>query len=102
MPNFYLAFMVNAYLWLTIDSENYIFGKFDTFVKRISKIADMISTMEAFSGLKDARIEGLEALVFQYNSLVDEAKKKSYDVLDHRKQEVRHLCDVWCRYVMKM
>ena len=72
-----------------VDSENYIFGKFDTFVKRITKIADMISTMEAFAGLEDARIEGLETVVIQYKNLVDMAKKKNYDILDHRKQQVR-------------
>jgi len=83
-----------------VDSENYIFGKFDIFVKRITKIADMISTMEAFSGLKDARIEGLEAFVLQYNNIVDVAKKKSYDILDHRKQDVRYFCQISCRYVM--
>jgi len=77
-----------------INSENYIFGKFDTFAKRITKIVDMISTMEAFSGLKDARIEGLEALVLQYNNLVDATKKKNYNILDHRKQEVKYLCAV--------
>jgi len=79
-----------------VDSENYIFGKFDTFVKRITKIADMLSTMESFSGLEDARIEGLEATVLQYKSLVDMVKKKNYDILDHRKKEVRYSVDVWC------
>lgn len=72
-----------------INSENYIFGKFDTFVKRITKIADMISTMEAFAGLEDVRIEGLETIVLRYKNIVDITKKKHYDILDHRKQEVR-------------
>jgi len=49
----------------------------------------MISTMEAFSGLENARIEGLEAIVLQYNNIVDATKTKNYDILDHRKQEVR-------------
>jgi len=59
----------------------------------------MISTMEAFSGLKDTRIEGLEALVFQYNNLVAGAKKKSYDILDHRKQEVSK---IFVHYVVQI
>jgi len=63
-------------------------------VKRITKIADMISTIEAYSGLKDARIEGLEVLVLQYNNLVDAVKKKSYDILNYRKQEVRYFYSV--------
>lgn len=63
-------------------------------MKRITKIADMISTIEAYSGLKDARIEGLEVLVLQYNNLVDAVKKKSYDILNYRKQEVRYFYSV--------
>lgn len=31
-------------------SENYIFGKFDTFCRRLEKIRDMMNTIEAFSG----------------------------------------------------
>lgn len=71
-----------------IYSENYIFGKFDTFVKRLTNIADMISTMEAYAGVEDARIEGLEAIALRYRNYVDAAKKKNYDILGHRKQEV--------------
>jgi len=74
-----------------VDSENYIFGKFDTFVKRITKIADMTSTVEAFSGLEAVRIEGLETIVLQYKRLVNTTKKKNYDILDHRKHEVKRL-----------
>jgi len=72
-----------------INSENYIFGKFDTFVKRIRKIADMIAAMDAFAGLEDTRLEGLEPVILQYESLIDATKHKNYDVLDYRKQEVR-------------
>ena len=71
-----------------MNSENYIFGKFDTFVKRITKIADMITTMEAFGGLKDVKLEGLETVILQYENLVDVTKKKNYDILDYRRQEV--------------
>ncbi|XP_023932721.1 dynein heavy chain 5, axonemal [Lingula anatina] len=66
-------------------SENYIFGKFDTFCKRLEKIGDMVNTMENFAGLGDIRIEGIETLAVRYKTIVDSAKKKSYDILDHRK-----------------
>jgi len=75
---------------ILVNSENYIFGKFDTFVKRIRKIADMISTMDTFAGLEDSRIEGLETVILQYQSLVDATKNKNYDILDYRKQEVKN------------
>jgi len=54
----------------------------------------MITTMEAFAGLKDVKIEGLETVILQYENLVDVTKKKNYDILDYRKQEVNNFVDV--------
>ena len=39
-------------------SEMYIFGKFDTFERRLTKIIDMFDTIEMFSHLSETRIEG--------------------------------------------
>ncbi|CAH1798803.1 unnamed protein product, partial [Owenia fusiformis] len=66
-------------------SENYIFGKFDTFCQRLEKISDMVNTMEHFSGLGEVRIEGIETIAVRFKTIVDATKKKSYDILDHRK-----------------
>jgi dynein heavy chain len=74
---------------VTENSENYIFGKFDTFIKRLEKIADMARQMGAYSGLVEIRIDGIEQIAARYKKIVDTAKKRNYDVLDHRKQEVR-------------
>lgn len=84
------------------DSENYIFGKFDTFTRRLSKIADMINTMNAYAGLEDIRIEGIELIAVRYKNLVESAKKKNYDVLDHRKLEVSisYYESVWCEIAL--
>jgi len=68
-------------------SENYIFGKFDTFCKRLEKIVDMINTIEAYSGLGNVRIEGIEPIAVRYKTIVEATKKKNYDILDHRKSE---------------
>jgi len=54
----------------------------------------MISTMDAFAGLDDVRIEGLETVILQYESLVDATKMKNYDILDYRKQQVRDFVDI--------
>ena len=43
-------------------SENYIFGKFDTFCVRLKHLADMVSIMKSLSGLKDIKMEGIDAL----------------------------------------
>ena len=71
-------------------SENYIFGKFDTFCKRLERIADMINTIEMFAGLGDVKIEGIEVIAVKYKNICEQAKKKNYDILDHRKAEVNH------------
>ena len=71
------------------SSENYIFGKFDTFCKRLDRIVDVLDTIESLSGLQNIRVEGLEPIVVKYRSVVDAIKKKSYDLLDHRKPDVR-------------
>ena len=45
-------------------SEMYIFGKFDTFSKRLQKIIDMFETFELYSHLSDSKIEGMDASRF--------------------------------------
>lgn len=42
-------------------SEMYIFGKFETFTKRVNKIIDMFETMEMYSHLADSKIEGRDS-----------------------------------------
>jgi len=68
-------------------SENYIFGKFDAFCKRLEKVNDMLTTIDNLSKLPDVRIEGIEPISMKYQNIVSTVKKKSYDVLDHRKSE---------------
>ena len=77
-------------LFSSFFSENYIFGKFDTFCRRLEKIADMLNTMEAYSGLSDVHIEGIDLIAVRYKTIVDGTKKKNYDILDHRKPEVSY------------
>lgn len=69
-------------------SENYIFGKFDTFCKRLEKISDMSNIMESLLKLQHIKIEGLEEITTHYHSIAANTKSKQYDVLDHRKKEV--------------
>ena len=69
-------------------SENYIFGKFDTFSRRLEKIADMVTMIDSYRGLADVRVDGIETINTKYKNIVETTKKRNYDVLDHRKQEV--------------
>ncbi|KAK2518351.1 dynein heavy chain 5 [Columba guinea] len=68
-------------------SENYIFGKFDTFCKRLEKISDMSNMMENLLKLQRIKIEGIEEISTHYQSIATNTKSKQYDVLDHRKKE---------------
>uniref|UniRef100_A0A8C0UWX5 Dynein heavy chain 5, axonemal-like n=1 Tax=Cyanistes caeruleus TaxID=156563 RepID=A0A8C0UWX5_CYACU len=70
-----------------IVSENYIFGKFETFCKRLEKIADMSNTMESLLELQRIKIEGIDEITTQYQSIATNTKSKQYDVLDYRKKE---------------
>ncbi|XP_055363688.1 dynein axonemal heavy chain 5 [Betta splendens] len=68
-------------------SENYIFGKFDAFCRRLEKIADMASTMESLAALQHMKVEGVENIYVRYQNIVTTTKSRSYDVLDHRRLE---------------
>jgi len=47
----------------------YIFGKFDTFTRRLKKIIEMFNTIEMYSHLQDSKIEG--NVVVKSTSLLD-------------------------------
>lgn len=55
-------------------SEMYIFGKFDTFQRRLSKILEMFHTIATYSALQDTKMEGLETVAtrFQVGTLLDQ------------------------------
>ncbi|XP_075442369.1 dynein axonemal heavy chain 5 isoform X3 [Ascaphus truei] len=77
-------------------SEMYIFGKFDTFQRRLEKIIHIFETITTYSSLRDSKIEGLEVMATKFQmaemqeeweSVVATIKKKQYNFLDQRKTE---------------
>jgi len=66
-------------------NESRIFGKFDLYCKRVQKLMDMFTTIVQFTALEQNKVEGMETLMFQFFSLVDDFKKKPYDLLDYTK-----------------
>jgi dynein heavy chain len=66
-------------------NESQIFGKFDLYCKRVQKLMDMFTTILQFSALANNKVEGMEPLINQFFSLVDDFKKKPYDLLDYTK-----------------
>uniref|UniRef100_A0A4W6EPU5 Dynein axonemal heavy chain 5 n=1 Tax=Lates calcarifer TaxID=8187 RepID=A0A4W6EPU5_LATCA len=68
-------------------SEMYIFGKFDTFQRRLNKILEMFETMSTYSALQDSKIEGLETMATRFQAIVLNMKKKHYSFLDQRRTD---------------
>ncbi|XP_045928452.1 dynein axonemal heavy chain 5-like [Micropterus dolomieu] len=68
-------------------SENYIFGKFDAFCRRLEKVADMASSLESLAALQHMKVEGIEKINVRYQTIVSTTKSKTYDVLDLRRLE---------------
>ncbi|XP_055955514.1 dynein axonemal heavy chain 5 isoform X2 [Patella vulgata] len=83
-------------------SEMYIFGKFDTFTRRLKKIINMFDTMEMYSHLADSRIEDMEGAVSKFNVIVIAMKKKPYDYLDQRKMEFDQDFDEFRRQIQDL
>jgi len=44
----------------------YIFGKFDTFQRRLAKILELFATIATYSALQDSKIEGLETVTTRF------------------------------------
>ncbi|XP_069770267.1 dynein axonemal heavy chain 5 isoform X3 [Narcine bancroftii] len=78
-------------------SEMYIFGKFDTFQRRLNKIISIFSAISAYSALQDSKIEGVEALSAQFQAAVIALKKKQYNFLDQRKTDFDQDYDEFCK-----
>ncbi|XP_076826623.1 dynein axonemal heavy chain 5 [Brachyhypopomus gauderio] len=68
-------------------SENYIFGKFNTFCKHLENIVDMATTLEDLSALHLIKVDGIEKIHVRYQAIITSIKSKSYNMLDHRKTE---------------
>ncbi|XP_073341885.1 dynein axonemal heavy chain 5 isoform X3 [Pagrus major] len=77
-------------------SEMYIFGKFDTFQRRLNKILEMFCTISTYSALQDSKIEGLETMATRFQTtemqgkweaIVLNMKKKHYSFLDQRRTD---------------
>jgi len=55
----------------------------------------MATTLEDFSALQFMKVEGVEKIYMRYQTIVSTIKSKTYNVLDHRKLEVRSLITVY-------
>jgi dynein heavy chain len=63
-------------------NEEAIFGKFDLFCRRVIKLIDTFATTSQFDALASHNLEGLEPLLTQFNTQLEEFKKKRHDLLN--------------------
>jgi len=96
----FVAFIFLTRLVYVCYSENYIFGKFDTFTKRLEKIIKLVEIIDNSQGVENLRIEGIEEIVEQYKDIVEGLKKKNYDLLDFRRHEVPLYCCLSCTSIL--
>ncbi|XP_007952391.1 dynein axonemal heavy chain 5 [Orycteropus afer afer] len=78
-------------------SEMYIFGKFETFHRRLTKIIDIFTTFKTYSVLQDSKIEGLEDMIATFQGIVVTIRKKEYNFLDQRKMEFDQDYEEFCK-----
>ncbi|KAI5624114.1 dynein heavy chain 5, axonemal isoform X1 [Silurus asotus] len=83
-------------------SEMYIFGKFDTFQRRLNKILAMFDTINTYSALQDSKIEGLETTATRFQNIVLAIKNKQYNFLDQRRTDFDQDYEEFCRQTTEL
>ncbi|XP_047526251.1 dynein axonemal heavy chain 8 [Pieris napi] len=68
-------------------SEMYIFGKFETFRRRLLKIIDLFQTYITYYVLNKTTLEAIEEYAANCNKLFKTISTKTYDALDHRRPD---------------
>lgn len=63
--------------------EAQIFGKYELFARRCRKLEQLFSTIHQFSGLaQHTHIDGLSGMIKRVEEIVDDVKRRPYDLLD--------------------
>ena len=65
-------------------SEMYIFGKFDTFIRRCQKIVDIFENIAIYSKLAESKIEGMDSFANRFSAILANLRKKTYDFIELR------------------
>ncbi|KAG8237937.1 hypothetical protein J437_LFUL017487 [Ladona fulva] len=68
-------------------SENYVFGKFDSFCDRLNKIIALFDLIDDYNSLFERRMEALEEAMKTFDDAKAGVTTKNYDYLDHRNKE---------------
>lgn len=65
-------------------SEMYVFGKFETFKKRVEEIVDVLQTTVKYSILQSSTIEGIDYFANKFQQFYKQISSQKYDELNHR------------------
>ncbi len=69
-------------------NEHKMFVRFDLFCKRCNKLTDLFSTIHQFATLaQQTHIDGLEEIIKSFFAIVDDFKRRPYDLLDYQKSQ---------------
>ena len=69
-------------------NEHKMFVKMELFCKRCTKLIDLFSTIHQFSTLaQQTHIDGLEDIIKSFFNIVDDFKRRPYDLLDYQKSQ---------------
>lgn len=63
--------------------ESAIFGRFEAFCKRLLKLIDLFTTLDQFLAFSHHKLEGMEGLIAQFQTVFKEFRAKRHDLLDH-------------------
>lgn len=64
-------------------SPNQIFGKFDLFCRRISKLIDLFQTIKQFKTLSQHNLENIEPILKSFDQVQSNLQKKFHDLLNY-------------------
>jgi len=64
-------------------SPNQIFGKFDLFCRRISKLIDLFMTIKQFKTLSKHNLENIDPILRSFDAVQEKLKKQFHDLLNY-------------------
>ena len=64
-------------------SKNQIFGKFDLFCRRLTKLIDLFTIVRQFRSLSKNKLEDMDKLLGDFNERIEEFKGQRHDLLDY-------------------
>ena len=65
-------------------SPNQIFGKFDLFCRRVSKLIELFGTIQQFETLGKNKLENIDEIINTFNASVEQFRKKKHKLLNFK------------------